>query len=1131
MRTRAGGGSARTHGYAAIPKHLKNRGLGEHPKMTSEIAVQSPCGIRAFLLSHNAEYYLNDIEGLTSDAAAIGQLLGIDGQYMENGDFDRLLELTEWNYLRLIIFRLDGCIEYAIQGKQWEWDNDNSRNVPDPNTITIMRDSIEKHYWWIEVIKPLAFSHRFRKGNEAPIINCYYCFKQFTEPKYKEHECRGVQSYQCRKCKTYFSTIVSLNDHNLKATPGWNCEVCKKDSFNGSECFQRHMHENCFPPPGLNKLLCGECNRYYINSLDYDHDCNAFGSCHNCEKQFDSRQERQEHICFMQHRAIFWDPVQDEKWESHWFYDFETTRGMEYSEDEYQHEVMAWCIRLMVPCDATRLHIQNAGIIKKIQLRIDETPPQIKNDIKTQVIGDSIRIYGKNLITFLYLCEKVLVKNTKHDKWKPVLWAHNGSKFDAKFILDHYLNTENMDLAGDKYEQHFINPTLENVGGESKWVHKTYQSRRNVVSVNMVGSKVLQMRVRNITFRCSHAHHTAPLRDLPKRFGLSLSVKKGEFPYPLLKPENWSRVFDTFPAIEYYDIDSMTESRRTQVLEWYNQQPKNQPWDFDKELWEYLFADVDVGVAVMEAYHEKSQELHMDLWQQYPENQDKHCSPLQSSTSPGWALNMYRTWFMPTDEIVVLRPNAAKFIRDSLRGGRTDKRCNWLDMTPERFAQGDRIEYYDFKSLYPSVQKCSVHNTHFPIGPPEWLRFKGATNNDKLVEDMGDMTGFISISFTPKKYTTHPTLHRVGNVDKSSANKKLLFELDIQEKQTYAWPEIQEAIRCGEIDVNYIHEGVLFKKGTNVFNEYVDFFFKVKDEAEIQKNEGLRSLAKLLLNSLWGKLGQRSYAVKEWVEYTERRDYLLQKFESGEFELISCILKDEHRVFFEYRKKEDLNNLENTACHIAAFVSMWGRVILHKKLLSQHGMRALYCDTDSAIVYLRGGIDSMLYTGDKLGDLTDEVTKMAPKNFGQAYISEIVLLAPKTYALKIKDKQSDKVYVKVVCKGFEPSFANSKHVHFDSFKELVFTQYKLNSFMNGKRQIQAVPNRLYIRGEKRMSFQSSMARNEIVPVEVYRQKSITGKYDKGKTHPYDPRFIVPFSKSGLNPPPGNFMTSKSIHFE
>ena len=584
----------------------------------------------------------------------------------------------------------------------------------------------------------------------------------------------------------------------------------------------------------------------------------------------------------------------------------------------------------------------------------------------------------------------------------------------------------------------------------------------------------------------------------------------------------------------------MSEKRMNQVIKWHEEEVIKRghlPWVFDDEMWSYLIADVEVGQQSMEAYHKFSLEIHEKIWVNNESMRGLHVSPLGKGTSPGWALQLYQTWFLPAN-IATLKNAEAKFIRESLRGGRTDKRCNYIELTPQAKAEGCKIMYYDFKSLYPSVQKCDIHGTHFPVGPPQWARgYEGITNNQQLIDYMGDKTGFLRIDTIPLKYVTHPTLHRVGSRWDDGNGVKLLFENRPHEAETYGWPEILEAIESGEVQVTRVYEGVLFDKGTDTFNAYVDQFFAIKDEAEervvdgvlIKENQGMRSLAKLLLNSLWGKLGQRSYSTREWVSDTVRLDDILEKLENKEYKLVGMVEKMGKMVYMVYDKPEDLPNLTNTAHHVAAFVSMWGRVILHRKLLRQHGMRALYCDTDSAIVYLRPN-DAMPWTGDKIGDLTNEVKKLAPKHYKNPYIQQSVFLAPKSYGMRINADDLSHSYDKITLKGFVPSYANSKVIHYRVFKNLVFTQYRLNSLLNNKRPFEHDEHINFSRqwkayGKESLAFKSSIATGlgtNLRPVEARVSRTTSAKYDKGEEHIRDRRFIQPYCSLDIIPPEGTF---------
>lgn len=676
-----------------------------------------------------------------------------------------------------------------------------------------------------------------------------------------------------------------------------------------------------------------------------------------------------------------------------------------------------------------------------------------------------------------------------------------------------------MDLSGATYEE----------TEDHQWTKMKYKPKGSLVNLVMVGTRALQIKVKSMKFGCSLAHLQGGLRDLPGMFGLEDEVAKGEFPYGRMKIENWGKTLP-YPTIDEYDLDAKTESRRQEIIDWHNQQDHTQGWNFDNELWKYLFGDVNVLSEVMAAYDLKAKEMQEEL---QTEDLKGYVSPLDCATAPSWALSIYRTWFLPEDTVAILKPSEEKFIRESLHGGRTDKRCNWLKTEYE-----SPMDYVDFTSLYPSVQRTDVHETYYPTGIPYWLRQERMeTNNAEILAFMNGIdpdtgkqrSGYLRVTTKHLKYVTHPTLQYLGNWDDDSKEEKLLFTNADMKGQVYGWPELEEAIKSGEVEVLKIHEGLIFERG-EVFDDYVNFFFRVKDAAEANGNEGLRSLAKLLLNSLWGKLGQRSYPVKEWISDSARRQYLWEKFEQEEFELISLVCESDSRSHVTYRIQEDYSNLNNTACQLAAYVSMWGRVILHKKILNIHGARALYCDTDSGVLLPKAN-EPIPYMGRGLGMLVSEIPKMIKKaklvDFPNPRLVESVFVVPKTYGMKIQSSNG-KIFTKVVCKGFEVSYANSKTITFEAMKNLVFTQYGINAFLNGKRMMEEeIIETRNIPGAKRLTFRSSIANGDIAPREAYIQKGMRGIYTKGKVHPYDSRFIIPYGS--FTPPRTTFLDTSNFY--
>ena len=123
------------------------------------------------------------------------------------------------------------------------------------------------------------------------------------------------------------------------------------------------------------------------------------------------------------------------------------------------------------------------------------------------------------------------------------------------------------------------------------------------------------------------------------------------------------------------------------------------------------------------------------------------------------------------------------------------------------------------------------------------------------------------------------------------------------------------------------------------------------DYDNIEKNPGLRSLAKICLNSFWGKFGQ-SLNMKQTAFFHERE---ADKF----FQLLSDPrkeVKDFHINSKDFVQMEHLDNpsfipmdVKTNIC-IASFTTCWARIKLYK-LMEHAGTNTLYVDTDSIIFF------------------------------------------------------------------------------------------------------------------------------------------------------------------------------------
>ena len=213
---------------------------------------------------------------------------------------------------------------------------------------------------------------------------------------------------------------------------------------------------------------------------------------------------------------------------------------------------------------------------------------------------------------------------------------------------------------------------------------------------------------------------------------------------------------------------------------------------------------------------------------------------------------------------------------------------------------------------------------------------------------------------------------------------------------------------------------------TGLFREYINTFLKIKTEAsgwpancvtEEQRaqfikefyeregvkldpakmilNPGLRALAKLKLNSLWGRLGMRDDKSKtEFVTDPARFNELLL---SGKFNVQSFDLLSDEVMGVQFRVQENFDDVNpSTNVILAAFTTSLARLHLYQ-FMEKLGSNLLYCDTDSVIFKHKPG-DYMPPTGNYLGALTSELKP-------DQWIVSFCSLGPKCYGWLSNDGQ------------------------------------------------------------------------------------------------------------------------------
>ena len=190
---------------------------------------------------------------------------------------------------------------------------------------------------------------------------------------------------------------------------------------------------------------------------------------------------------------------------------------------------------------------------------------------------------------------------------------------------------------------------------------------------------------------------------------------------------------------------------------------------------------------------------------------------------------------------------------------------------------------------------------------------------------------------------------------------------------------------------------------------------------EIKENKGMRAVAKLCLNSLWGKFGQRINQTQ--TEYVTEPTDFYKILLNQTHEDINVQFLTKGMVQMQYNLKDQfVDNYNNTNIFVAAFTTSHACEMLYK-VLDKLGDQVLGYDTDSCWYVDRPG-GNTIETSGSLGDLTNKLKG--------GYITKWVGTGPKSYAY---ETNGGEVTVKV--KGFTLNYDNGLKINADVMGEVI----------------------------------------------------------------------------------------------
>jgi hypothetical protein len=228
---------------------------------------------------------------------------------------------------------------------------------------------------------------------------------------------------------------------------------------------------------------------------------------------------------------------------------------------------------------------------------------------------------------------------------------------------------------------------------------------------------------------------------------------------------------------------------------------------------------------------------------------------------------------------------------------------------------------------------------------------------------------------------------------------------------TWSTVEVKKAVEVG-YKVLETYEVWTFESTTELWRGYVENNLKMKletsphtypsneayaeavrnaygfdlDLKNIAPNPGKRALAKIRLNSLWGKFGQRTNLGQ--TEYVTDPCRFYELILDDRLTNVHVTYISEEMVQVNYKFKDEwIEDSFSTNIFVAAYTTANARLRLYD-LLHKLGEAVLYCDTDS-IMYVDNGLNT-IQTGELLGEWTDELGE-------GVYIEKFVTTGPKSY--------------------------------------------------------------------------------------------------------------------------------------
>jgi len=361
----------------------------------------------------------------------------------------------------------------------------------------------------------------------------------------------------------------------------------------------------------------------------------------------------------------------------------------------------------------------------------------------------------------------------------------------------------------------------------------------------------------------------------------------------------------------------------------------------------------DTSLEALSVYCKRDVEIMLEAWKRWINFCQSEDLGSFGYTIAGQAFNAFRHQFMKENIYIHDSERVLELERNCYKGGRCE--AFFIGM-PE----GKEFFYLDVNSMYPSVmlkEKYPVKLVHYEENCP--------------------------VPFLNKKLKWHLACAHVRvKVDVP------VFPLRIKGETFYpvgefdcflTTPEIMFVLRRGKILKVY---SLALYDGKDIFSDYVQYFYSRRMEAKEKGDNTQQYFFKLMLNSLYGKFGQKSVG---WEKIGEC-DPSEESYEKMLDPVTGKVYwTRRHNGIIEQVKdpEESYNSFPAVAAHVTAYARMHLFSLMEKAKLEN----VFYSDTDSLVVNqagydnLKDVIDSKELGKLKLEGKTGHLEIYGPKDY------------------------------------------------------------------------------------------------------------------------------------------------------